>query len=282
MKSITRATLAALAVVSQILTGCGSGASSSSTNAAAPSPAALTGNWNIVGSRSLQQYPFLSLAVLVDGNLVTASGDFDVLCTSGLAGANGTPFLSGPIAANGSFTLNSGVNNPLQWTITGTAPALGGSTWTGTYTLSTLPAYTGCSLNQSGAFTAASLPLFQGTYTGTLTTLPKGSLTVSINVSQEAASVTNASPTTSYFPLSGTITVSGSPCFTSGTSSATPGGNFIEGDFVSMSFNMNDGSQTSLLGYYASPTDSSMDSAEFFVSTGACSPATYTGTLTHQ
>jgi hypothetical protein len=274
-----------LLIASQALIGCGSGMSpAATTNTTSPSPAALTGNWNLLGNRALQQYPLLSLTLVVNGNQITATGDGLVECTN--SGGGGTLGLSGQIATDGTFELNESPGNQSSflWAITGTAPPPGGSTWTGTYTLTSSPAYTGCTIKQSGPFTATTLPPFSGTYTGTLleglTSSPTGSVTISVDVAQGAAVM--LPPVQSYLPLSGTITVSGSPCFTHGTSSTTPGAAVVKGDTVAIAFNMDDGSQAVVNGFFPSPDQSALSLALFATLSGQCSGTVYGGTLTRQ
>ena len=283
MKATSAVAVALLSIVSQVLIGCGS--TSPAGNATAPSSAALTGNWNLLGNRSLQQYPLLSLAIVVDGNQITAQGDSLVLCA--LGGGGGSVGLSGQIAADGTFSLNEAVGDPssFQWAITGTAPPPGGSTWTGTYKLTTSPTYSGCTLNQTAAFTATELPPFDGTYVGTFFEGPQSSPTatvaVTINVSQGSGALSEGTGQ-AFFPLSATLTVSGSPCFTSGTSSTILGGSVVKGDSVGMNFNMNDGSQAVLFGDYASPDESTLTQVSLGILNGQCGQTSYSGTLTRQ
>jgi hypothetical protein len=273
-----------LLIASQALIGCGSGTTPATTTK--PSPAALTGNWNLLGNRALQQYPLLSLSLVVNGDQITAMGDGLAQCPNG-SGGGGSVELSGQVAADGTFELTeSPVNqSSFLWAITGTAPPPGGSTWTGTYTLTISPAFTGCPIIQTAPFTATAFPPFGGTYTGTLsqglTPSTTGSVTISVNVTQGAAVVAQ-SPAPSYLPLSGTITVSGSPCFTHGTSSTTPGAAVLRGDNPAIIFDMDDGSQAVISGFFASPNQSALNQAIFSIFSGQCKGNVYGGTLTLQ
>jgi hypothetical protein len=269
-----------LLIASQALTGCGSGASSSTQAASSVSP--LTGNWNLLGNRTLQQYPLLSLALVVNGNQITGLGDQLVLCPN-LSGGGGSAYLTGQIAADGTFELSdAGSNNSFLFSITGTVPPPGSSTWTGTYTLTTSPAYTGCTLNQSAPFTATAFAPLDGIYTGTLiegsTASPTGSVIVSLNVSQGSALPSFPRG----LPLTATITVTGFPCFTHGANSTLPGGSVVEGDRSAIVFFMDDGSQVGLTGDLASTDASVLSQASLVILSGQCSGSGAFGTLTRQ
>jgi hypothetical protein len=285
MKLGTVAKSAAFVIASQLLLACGTGTSSSTTSTV-PSPDALTGNWNLLGDRALQQYPLLSLSLIVNGDQITAQGDSNVMCPNG-DGGGGTVGLSGQIAADGTFALNESAGNQSSflWAITGTAPPTGSSTWTGSYTLTTSPTYMGCTINQTAAFTATALPPFNGTYAGTLveglTASPTATATVTLDVSQGAA-VVSLPPGLSYLPLSGSIMIAGSPCFTHGTSITTPGGDIIKGDYLAMAFAMDDGSQAVLSAFCASPDETTLTGVLFSSITGQCAQTVYGGTLTRQ
>ena len=288
MKVSTAARLAALAIASQFLIGCGT--SSTSFTPAAPSTASLNGNWYATGNRQTHQYPFLSLALIVDGSQITANGDMMVPCSNVSGLATGAGFtLTGQISSDGSFHLGEisaggiPINSSIQLAIDGSAPASGLGTWTGTYSFTDLAGYTSCIVNLTAPFTATALAPINATYAGTLTGSP-GSVGVSATIVQ-GASISLPEPggtVYSYLPLSGTITVSGSPCFTHGTASATAQNNQIEGDISNLNFTMDDGSTVWLSGYFTGPDETVMDQAIFAAINGNCSQNSYAGTLTRQ
>jgi hypothetical protein len=270
--------LVVILAASYALIGCGSG-TSGSTQAVSP----LTGNWNLFGNRALQRYPSLSLAIVVNGNQISALGDGFAQCPN-LSGGGGSAELTGLIAADGTFELSdAGSNDSFIFSVTGTVPAQGSSTWAGTYMLTNSPAYTGCTLNQTAPFTATAFTPLDGTYTGTFvegtsSASSTGSAAVSLTVSQDPAVI-------SYprgLPLTATITVTGFPCFTHGTSSTLPGGSVVEGDLVAIMFNMDDGSQVGLIGDLASTDASVLSMASLEIFSGQCSPGGAFGTLTRQ
>jgi hypothetical protein len=270
-------------IASHALLGCGSGAPPATPAAASASP--LTGNWNLLGNPTLQQYPSLSLTLFVNGNQITAQGQDFVLCPN-LDGGGGSVGLTGQVAADGTFELSDvGSNNSFLFAITGTIPPTGSSIWAGTYTLTTSPANTGCTINQTAAFTATAFAPLDGTYTGTLlegtTASPTGSVTVSLSVSQ-GATAAYLPPGQAYMPLTATIAISGVPCFTHGTNSTILGASVLKGDYSAITFNMDDGSQVILFSYLDGTDSSELVQASLDISTGQCSGTGAFGTLTRQ
>jgi len=249
----------------------------------------LNGNWNLAGNRALAQYPLLSVALTVNGSQITASGDDMVQCANRQGEVEGTFSLTGQIASDGTFQLAetpaSAQSASIQLAISGTAPATGADTWGGTYSFTDPASYTNCTVNQTSPFTATALAPFDGTYTGTLieaTSAPTSTVTLSLNVSQGAATgSTSTYPGYPYLPLTATVAVSGSPCFTSGvinTSSVSD----IQGDQAFLSFTMSDGSQALITAVFASPDESSLSMASLSVFSGQCKGTGYLGTLTKQ
>jgi hypothetical protein len=277
-------------IASHALIGCGSGTSSSTPSSSTgtpasgpPVPALLNGNWNLAGNRALAQYPLLSLSLIVNGNQITANGDEAVQCSNRLGGVGGTFSLTGQIASDGTFQLAETATgmqlDDIQVAVTGTAPTADSNTWTGTYSFTELAGYTSCIVNQTGQLTAAPLASFTGTYNGTLTS-SSGNVTLSLAAQQGAAATTSVG--TYYLPLTANLTVSGSPCFTSGTTN-TYSISQIQGDLANLSFTMSDGSQAYLNVVYADPGAATLTSLGFFIFTGQCSGAAYGGgTLTRQ
>ena len=262
------------------------------------STARLDGNWHLTGQNffatnalpSSSQGAFLAMAIGVSGNTVYASGDSAVTCSNISSGMGGTFWATGLITSNGSFTLsNSSVpQDTIQYTIKGTAPAAGASAWQGSYTLVNSSSSVNCTFNQSGSFTAAAYPLLNGTYTGALdnssTIAGAENIQLVVKVAQGEPTFTTAGTQDTaefYIPLNGSITVSGTSCFTSGTM-ASGVGSRISGDNFYMTFTMNDGSTLTLAGLYGDETETTLKvTALPFASGNSC----YTGgggTLTLQ
>jgi len=270
-----------------MLAGCGGLTAPSSVTS--PSPAALTGNWNIAGSSTT--FPSISMAIEVVGTSVTAQGTLVNEC-SGTTISLAQFYLGGQIAGDGSFQLSdlqsSTVTNSLQIGISGTAPVYGGTQqWSGTYSLISSSTFI-CSANQSSSFVAAAIPNFSGNFVGTLST-PTGISVQPRNVAL-TLSLLQGNPTmvqTAYFgstyelPLSATLTVTGLSCFTHGSSNG-PASNYTDGNGAFMTFIMDDGSQVFLSSSYLDLSNASSIQTSMSVSGGLCSFDLYGGSLIRQ
>lgn len=260
----------------------------------APSPAnsysAIDGNWDLVGEPSAPfglstTYPSLNLTMGVVGNTVYAVGQAAVQCSPTSAIGVGLS-LTGQIASDGTFRATNSAS-PLAGilvTIQGTVPAAGASTWNGNFTIAGSSTMTNCTVDQSGSFDATLYPALNGSYAGTFTGLGGGSgVTLLIQVAQGAITALPgpaSAPIRYYAPLSGTISVSGSPCFTTGTASNS----FISeisGTSFWLFFAMNDGSTLQLSGWFADPGGKTLQIDSVLVLNGPCSGAGG-GTLTRQ
>jgi hypothetical protein len=292
MKAYTSARLTALLFGSSILIGCGT--SGTPTSPAVPNTAALSGNWVLAGTTRFASNPYLTAAVIVSGSEIAAEGEFTVPCSNAPGSSVGGSFtLTGQIASDGTFQLSEfsfpGAPNAssIQLSINGSAPSGATTNWTGTYSFTDLAGYTSCIVNLTAPFTATALAPINATYAGTLTAAPGsttlGSVAVSTTIAQ-GAGTSLPGPlgiVDFYLPLSGTITVAGSPCFTRGTSNVSSI-NQIEGDFAILDFTMDDGSQVLLSGFVAIPGEASFPTAILLVSGGNCNQNDYFGTLNRQ
>jgi hypothetical protein len=287
VKLSTTLRLCFILIASQLLVGCGS--TGNFNTSASPNTAALNGNWLLEGNNQLSQYPFLSLALIVDGSQITANGEMTVPCSNSPGSFVGGGFeLIGVVNSDGSFHLSE-FNLPgllgsssIQLAIDGSAPASGSSTWTGTYSFTDLAGYTYCIVNLTAPFTATGLAPLNATYAGTLTGT-SGNVNVSSTIAQ-GAGISLPGPLgtiDSYLPLTATITVSGSPCFTHGTSNGSAD-NQIGGDFALVDFTMDDGSQVLLESWLSTPDESKIYPATLVAIGGNCNQNSYAGTLTRQ
>ena len=298
MRNIQKLFSCALACAFTLLAGCGIHLNPATE---AEQPVSLTGDWLLAGP--LLPFgvllpgpittPQLSLTadLFVSGNEVSAEGYMQVQCSAD-NGFGGTFFVFGEMADNGTFTLtNPGVavfSKSVQISISGQAPnAASPSGWAGQYTV-TYPsgsASTACGSTQSASFTATPIPSLSGTYTGaasqassTVDGIGAGA-SLSLSLVQgapilNAETVPGANPVSpessvGQIPLSGTITVTGSPCFVSGTVTSTRALNLLIGSYYQIQFTMNDGSQLFLNGALIDSTASSLNTF-YGVSGGKC------------
>jgi hypothetical protein len=277
-------------IASQLLGGCVS--SGNGNTSSSPNPAALTGNWLIAGNLQSKQYPFLSASLIVSGNQIVAHGETVFSCSNLPGTSEGGPFhMSGTVNSDGTFNLGGfsfdiQTNSPsIQLVIDGSAPTGSPNTWNGTYSFTDQAGYTGCIVNQTSTFNATAVTPIHAAYAGPLTSGTFGSVVVNATIAQGTGVASPGVPGTdgAFLPLTGTITVTGLPCFTHGTSSSTAGGSVIEGDYVQLIFTMDDGSSVLLTGSLSEPDESLIYPAFLVVTTGNCSsPVNYYGTLTRQ
>ncbi|HKN21549.1 MAG TPA: hypothetical protein VJX73_09035 [Terracidiphilus sp.] len=167
----------------------------------------------------------------------------------------------------------------IQYTITGKLPAPGASTWQGTYTIVNSPSST-CVFNFSGSFTATAYPTLNGTYAGTIDGSGLGSgISITLKVSQDEQTLEQSmNGAVTYIPLSGTITVTGSSCFTSGTI-VNGQVSQIDADTFMMWASMNDGSTMEIHGWVSDQTEATLTPVDVVIKNGACANAFGSGTL---
>ncbi len=271
----------AVLLFSIMLSGCGQ---SPLTPVAAPELNALKGNWLLAGSLPvsgplfpLPQQFGLTMTLDVSNGEVLADMSFFYPCSNGGVGGSGALPLA-TIAADGSFTLQTSQVNTLVPTVVlsvhGKAPQAAGGNWTGTYTATN--SSPGC-LPVSGTFTAAPIQAIGGTFLGVGTlgpqnapAAPASSMTMSFVQGGPAslAPPLYGSPVNSESALSGTIQVTGSSCFTSGTANIPSGS--VLGDNVEEQFAMNDGSRLLLHGSVTDVAASTIKLSSLLVVGGAC------------
>ena len=285
------------AVLSLSMLACGSG---SSTPISVPAPpTTLDGNWGLAGTRTPATYPILSTSLHVQGSQLTGRGTMQIQCssTAPLSLQVDNSFeLSGQVAADGTFTATSSTPRlpALAYTITlsGSSPtAAAPNTWTGTYTVTaSLPsvnpplAVTPCAYSHT--FTATPIAALTGTYSGTVTSLLVSSgpvlgpnVALSLQVAQQPAAFVNHGALSTYeLPLTGTLNVTGSTCFSSGSTASAQFPGRITGDIFQLTFLMNDGSQLVLAGNLSDLSASSL-SVFAIVMGGSCPNVSTVATL---
>jgi hypothetical protein len=268
---------ALLPLLSLLLSSCGG----SPAGVSPSNYTSINSNWLITGATSealnFSQNPYIGAALAASGNSIYGDFTIELRCAEGFTLGLGVP-ISGTISSDGTFML-SGITLPdlsVQFELHGTIPGKSQSTWPGTYSLHVSPSNTtNCTFNQDGSFNAVPYSLLQGTFSGSVTDYLGSTVTVNLQISQLAPVVaavgTRQVPGVST-PYSGTVTVTGSPCFVSGTIQSGS----ISGDVVSASVLMNDGTSAALLGYLGDATATELH--EFLmvripVGTGTCARA---------
>jgi hypothetical protein len=262
----------------------------------APAPySALNGNWNLAGGRnSAGKKLFLSLSIGVSGDSVYGSGFVDVNCSEKGRSHGSSIFLIGQMAPDRTFQLTNSARPDvrIQVSIQGTAPSDGETTWEGSFTITNSVRLTECTIDLSNDFVASAYPPLNGTYVGMINGHGLGpGITISAQITQDAfsfSSLTSSNPT--FFALlSSTISVSGSPCFTKGTS--TQGNatdlitkSLIRGDEIDLRYSMNDGSTLLVVAWLTDLSESALKINMARVDGGKCDGAIAmdSGTLTRQ
>jgi hypothetical protein len=247
------------AICAVLLSGCAvSGPGSTAVSVPAASHAAnLAGGWLLEGSMPTYFVPNTSMATnvaasfAVTGTTIVGSATVQGVCSAGGAFEEGfVGALSGTVNEDGTFSAGfSSTQNPVQTlTIAGTVPVNPNAGWSGTVTYSAPGGGGSCADSFSHAFTAAPFPSVAGDYSGS------GELTYA-----QAASGTSPALGTPYTmslslaqagtgaqaSITGTIELSGFPCFTSGTIDAEPGSS-VESNQLNLDFTMGDGSSVQL------------------------------------
>lgn len=216
-----------LAIAAVALWGCGGGASSSQ-------PFTIqSGNWSISAvSTAAPGNNFLGGGSLSQsGNSV--SGVLHIFGSGCFDGSTDIP-VSGSVSGQ-KITLTSPavIDQVVTVNVTGSSS----TALSGTYTITiTGPNCIGGS-NDQGTVSATLVPSISGTWHGSFTSIvtPSTSINVTANVTQSATPDAHG-----VFPITGTLTVSGSPCFTAGDIVSTPIQSIITGAAVVLSITTND------------------------------------------
>jgi len=284
MGARTSAVLSAVLVC--LVAGCG-GDSGSMTMSQDPVANLASGNWaflpaNPLAGSSISIPPFLGGSLMNNGGQLSAdfllalpiftacplttSSSFDVAFTGSLKGSQ--------------MTLTSSPWNSGMFTVTGTV-ATDGNSFGGSWSVKG-----GCADGASGTVTASYVPAVTGTWTGVLAPFPAQTSSPLTGSTATLQLVQAGQPTRFSFPLSGSITLSGSNCpFTSGTFIQLPGGDPLEpssitGDEITAEAQMNDG-QSQVIAV-AVPSSAGTWVMAMSVFGGVCDGATGTATLTRQ
>jgi hypothetical protein len=277
--------------------GCG-GTAPTTPSSPAPAVSNLSGNWLLAGTIPegppfSGSSPGLSVTLSVVDSEVIGSGTVNVFCSTlpntGFGFGQGF-VVSGAVRADGTFTaqtptLPSGLS-ALPITISGSVPSAPGEAWTGSYTIDASQQGASCNPELKGSFTATGIAAVTGTYTGTGTFGTGTSATpIGVTASLQQGGDTAAPQTSaqSSSALSGTISITGTSCFHSGTlvtpttPALLPGD--VAGDQVQADFKMDDGSQLLIVGYISDAQASALQVRNMLAFGGNCAGSQILGTL---
>lgn len=305
MKLARLVTLAAFSTSLAVFTGCGNN-NDNTTTTSGPTPASLSGNWLLSGQLPIfvstgSSANGLAATLDVNGSAVSGIVSLEYTCTA--SGINGPVTqeapVTGTVSSGGSFVLQTPTgsgNVPLSVTIEGSIPTRAGASWTGNFIYNASTSICSSGNIGSGNITATAIPLLNGTWSGSVTQLLNSTaLTASVALKQGGSINASGATVTSNLPLSGTLTIRGSSCLTTGTangisSSLTSGfgttaaAGAVEGNTLIESFTMNDGSVVALEGSIAATDASKLVVAFVTLTPGSCNSnfTTTTATLTKQ
>ena len=210
-----------VAVLVLLLCGCGGGGSGSNSNAVL---SIQSGNWSIS-----------AVSTAAPGSNFSAGAS---LSQSGNSISGIMHFFNSPCFDSGTDVPVSGSVSGQKVTLTSpliigevvTVNASGSSTaLSGTYTITA--SGPNCGVNDQGTFTAAVVPSISGTWHGSFTSFVNLGTTINVTASITQSAAPDAH---GFFPVTGTVQFSGSPCFTAGTVTSTPLASNIAGSVLSL------------------------------------------------
>ncbi len=264
--------------------GCGSGTDITTSQPAAVNP--TSGNWvfipaNPLAGGSVSLPPFLSGSLMASAGQLSADFLVSPFSQSCSLSTNFDVTLTGTVKGS-QMTLTSAPWNSGVFTVTGVV-ASDGNSFSGQWSVKG-----GCADGASGELAANYVPEVTGTWSGVLGTTPGQSSSVLTGSTATLQLVQAAQPTQFSFPLSGTLTLSGSTCgFSSGTLMQLPGGDplapsSITGYTWTAEAQMNDGKSVVIaVGVLGSSSTGSW-LMEMGVAGGSCDGASGLATLTRQ
>jgi hypothetical protein len=177
--------------VALCLPGCGGTGGTATNGGGSPIPT-FTGNWNVGG-------PVLGAFLSQNGELVSGAFMIAPGCNQGIY----TVQVSGSLA-NGQLTLNGSTPTPSLNLSVSASVSTALNSFEGQFSLS---GYCG---SYQTLITASQVPSLAGNWKGTVTSATDTQAVV-------AGTIFQAAPDSTGFPvLSGNVTISGSPCFTTG------------------------------------------------------------------
>lgn len=249
-----------------------------------PPPASnLTGVWQLTGDPVGSKNLAVSVVIVGNGNQITGTGIVSEQCT----GQSQPVILSFPLtggvdpSGDGFFSVASqpqGVMNDV-FNLKGQTPKTAQQPWTGTY--SVYAPEIACDSRPTGNFTAAAISSAGGTYAGTLTENGlNGTETSPGTVSVTLQLTPGTTLTSAGYSAQGTLTITGSSCFASGTQDVSVPSSLISADSVTTYFRMDDGSQVGLYGL--TNAGGTAINAEIAAETGSCAHGGASGKLQRQ
>jgi hypothetical protein len=238
-----------------LLSGCGSGPSSSGY----PD---LTGNWAFSAQAVFGDFP---LGGYITNSNGTVSGTIHNTGCLAIPLTEDLP-VSGTLSPSGVLTATAkGTTTGQTITIAGTVS--GGTLSGGTFTLSGPFCIPGPS---SGPLLGSIVPSYSNTYTGSFV-----SSVSNLTIGTTIVASQSGSDSDGFYHLSGTVSFSGSPCYSSGTIT----GSMVAGAFAMVTITTNNGSTVTFTGSLSN-TGNTIN-GDYQVSSGSCNGDSGYGSISH-
>lgn len=187
------------------LIGCGGSSSSSGPSPATPF-SLQSGNWNVNASSSAAP----GNNFIVGGNLTQSgtniSGVMHIFSSACFDLTIDVP-VTGSVSAQSVTLTSSAIAGQV---VTVNASGTSATALTGTYSVGG----TGCAAGDKGTISANLVPSISGSWHGTFTSSVAAGTTINATATLTQSSTPDAD---GLFPVTGTVTFTGSPCFASGT-----------------------------------------------------------------
>ncbi len=251
-------------VLSVVISGCGGGSPGSSAT-----PLAIqSGNWSISGTSTAGNGSFvLGGSLSQTGNNISGIMHFFSANAACFNSADDIPFSGTITGQKVTLTSPSVAGEMLTVNATGSSMALSGS-----YSIIPSPGVTTCigAVTDQGMFTGSLVPSISGTWHGSLVSIltPGTPIGVTANITQSSTPDAHG-----FFPVTGTLTFTGSPCFTSGDIQSTVLPSNLAGSQLALTIVTNDtptAGLTSLSAALDVPSAGNSMTGSYVVRQGSC------------
>lgn len=249
--------------VTVLLTACGSSGNSGATVTPPPTPTypALTGNWSLSAMSQVTSLTYIMGGYITNTN-GAVSGTIHLLNSGCYAITTDVP-ITGTVSTSGAFTATSSAVATQVITISGTVTST--ALTAGTYSITG-----GCATGDHGTVTGYAAPPYSNIYSGNFISVPSR-----ITIATMIATTQTGPDVDGFYHVTGTATFSGSPCFSSGTISAST----IAGSYMAITITTSNGT-VNFDGYDTDSTGKTVSGA-YSVTGGICSGDYGTGSVTH-
>ncbi len=247
-----------LFLIALLAPGCGGKSGGTGSTTSTPTYPSITGNWSLAASSQVTSQTFLMGGYLTntDG---TVSGTLHILNSPCYSLTEDVPF-TGTITTAGAFSATSTQIASQTITVSGT---ISGSTLSsGTYSITG-----GCANGDKGTVTGYIVPPFTNTYTGTFVS---GLTSVGVSVTTSQSGPTSDG----IYQVTGSATFTGSPCFSSGTITASE----IAGGYMEVTISTPNGGTLEFAGEITNSSGKTI-TVTYEVTAGTCAGNSGSGSL---